>query len=84
MPMIWIGKVEAPENVLPNVNFNIKWRTWFIKWPWTKFILLTKIEEDKEYHVIDTRFFFGVVSRYKVINGIINNTKYLISSGYKD
>jgi len=81
MPNIWIGKVEAPSKVLPNVKFNIKWSTWYLKWPWTKFTIFTKINDKFRIQMdIDTWWFFGTLkATYE--DSINNKTKYIIKSG---
>ena len=62
MPLILIGKVEAPNEVLPNVNFFIYWNTWFIKWPWTKLKLFTKINNIRFEKIIDSLWFIGKIN----------------------
>jgi len=83
MPKIWIGRVDAPKKVLRGKPFTIKWRTWYIKWPWTKFTIFTKVVRFKETKFIDTLWFFGCY-KMKYDDLIFQDTTYNLRSGYEE
>ena len=47
MPKVWIGKVEAPESVPLNYVFGIKWREWFLVWPFKEYKIISRIDLKK-------------------------------------
>jgi len=87
MPKVWIGKVEVPNQVLPNVPFDIYWRDWFLVWPFKEYRIISKIS--REGDIVDYSYklkhwwFWG--SRAHIAtewNGIEDDTDYTIEVGY--
>jgi len=81
----WIGKVEAPNKVLPNVPFKIKFRSWYITIPFIRFKKYSKIQLNghnwrDEYEVFPW-FFIGWDNYTFDCYGIDKDTQGIIEVG---
>ena len=90
MPIVWIGKVEAPESVLPNVPFDIVYREWFIVWPFKKYRIISRLTKLSDGDVVDCSYdlqhwwFWGFHNHIPTEwNGLTENEVYKIEVGYE-
>ena len=89
MPWIWIGKVEAPEKVFSMFPFSIRFRTWYLTWPFKKFKFISKIKNDRGYEedIIETispKWFWGYINREYDFYGYDKNVEFVIKVGYDE
>ena len=91
MPLVWLGKVDALDKVLPNVQFDIKWREWFMVWPFKEYKITSKIIKLSNGDVVDCSYtlkhwwFWGSKIHISTEwNGISKKESYKIEVGYND
>ena len=87
MPSVFIGKIQAPEQVLPRTPFKIIWDIWYLGWPFKKTNILSMMTWDNEIinKMYPTRIWFiGKMTQIASISGIENDTIFTISVGWRD
>jgi len=68
MHISFLGKVEAPNKVLPNVSFNIRWNVWYICIPFIKFNITEILDRDINiYNKINNILPIFFIGRIKTI-----------------
>jgi len=87
MPIIWIGKITAPNKARVNIPFQISWDVWYLGWPFRKIKIFSRITWDcnsyeKEYFV--RPWFIGRLKTTAPVPGINKDTIFLISVGWRD
>jgi len=89
MPKIWIGDIQAPSQVSPDISFKISWYVWYVGSPFKKIKLISQIHWKgniyRELHTVRPRFFFKRKVKTTVcISGIKKTTNFYISVGWRD
>jgi len=84
----FITKVEAPEVVLPNVPFSIRFRSWYLCIPFIRFNKIVIISNDDK--ILDrieesiVPFWFWGYTNYITFDLIDKDMNYIIEVGYED